>query len=64
MAKLTRAFMRDFQQPGNVVDVGRAIVRARDQRMQWAEVAPLFDCLLTLQQPDAEAGPGDFVVIK
>lgn len=59
-ADTRNAFMLGFQQPGNVVEIGRAIVRARNQRMQWVEVAPLFDCVLTLQRPDAEAGPGDF----
>jgi hypothetical protein len=59
-ADTRRAFMRDFQQPGNVVEVGRALVQARDQRMPWGAVRPLLDCLLTLQQPDAAAGPGDF----
>lgn len=54
------AFMRSFQQPGNVVEAGRALVRAREQHMSWAAVQPLFDCLLTLQRPDSEAGPGDF----
>lgn len=52
------SFMRDFQQPGNVVDVGRALVRARVQRLSWEVVRPMFDCLLTLERPDTPAGPG------
>lgn len=55
------AFMRDLQQTGHVVQVGRGLVKARRLRIDWAHVAPLFDCLFTLQDPAAEAGPGDFV---
>lgn len=54
------AFMRDFQQPGNVVDVGRALVRARNQRLSWVEIEPLLDCVFTLQNPAVAAGPGEF----
>lgn len=53
------AFSASFQQPGNVVDVGRALVRARQRGMHWDEIRPLFDCVLTLANPDALAGPGD-----
>mgnify|MGYP006932272063 FL=1 len=53
------AFMADFQQPGNVVDVGRALVRARSQRLSWETMRPMFDCLLTLENPTALAGPGE-----
>lgn len=55
------AFMRDLQQPGHVVQVGKGLVEARRQRMDWASIAPLFDCLFTLQNPSARAGPGEFV---
>lgn len=55
------AFMRRFQEAGNVVDVGRVLVRARGEKMAWESVAPFFDCIFTLQRPDARAGPGDFV---
>lgn len=53
------AFMADFQQPGNVVDVGRALVRARSQRLSWETMRPMFDCLLTLERPAMAAGPGE-----
>lgn len=59
-----RAFMRQLQEKGNVVDVGRALVEARDQKMAWDVVRPMFDCLFSLQRPDAPAGPGDFVTQK
>ena len=55
------SFMRSFQNEGNVVDVGRVLVRARNQKVTWEEAAPFFDCLFALQNPDAPAGPGDFV---
>jgi hypothetical protein len=53
------AFMVAFQQPGNVVDVGRTLVRARQAGMTWSEVKPLFDCVMSLSNPDAPAGPGE-----
>ena len=59
-ADTRQAFMRAHQQPGNVVDAGRALERAREQRMSWAAVQPLVDCLLALERPDAIAGPGEF----
>lgn len=59
-ADTRQAFIRDFQQPGNIVDAGRALVRARSQRLSWDAVQPLLDCLLALQRPDAIAGPGEF----
>lgn len=59
-ADTRQAFMRDFQQSGNVVDFGRALLQARDQRLPWETVEPMFDCLLMLQRPEAPAGPGDF----
>lgn len=55
------AFMRGFQNEGNVVDVGRVLVMARDQKVPWESMVPFFDCLFILQSPDAPAGPGDFV---
>lgn len=54
------AFMRQIQQDGDVVDIGRAIVDAREAGLDWSAVQPLFDCMFTLQNPDAPAGPGDF----
>lgn len=54
------AFVRHFQQEGDVVEVGRALVAARREKLDWTMVQPLFDCLFTLQQPDAPAGPGEF----
>lgn len=55
------SFMRTFQSDGNVVDVGRVLVKARSQDIPWDEMAPFFDCVLTLRKPQAPAGPGDFV---
>jgi hypothetical protein len=55
------AFVRRMQEPGDVVEMGRALVQARDRKLPWSEVEPVFDCLLTLQRPEAPAGPGDFV---
>ncbi len=55
------AFMRGFQGEGNVIDVGRVLVRARRDRLAWSVVEPFFDCIFTLQRPEAPAGPGDFV---
>jgi hypothetical protein len=55
------AFVRRAQEPGDVVEVGRALVNARDKKLSWPEVQPLFDCVMTLQRPQAPAGPGDFV---
>lgn len=56
------SFMRTFQQEGNVVDVGRVLVKLRDQKVPWVEAGAFFDCLFALQNPDAPAGPGDFVL--
>lgn len=58
------AFMRQLQEKGNVVDIGRALVEARDQKMTWEAIRPMFDCLLLLQNPGVLAGPGDFVTKK
>lgn len=55
------SFMRSYQVEGNVVDVGRLLVRARDQKVPWEEISGFFDCIFTLQRPEASAGPGDFV---
>lgn len=55
------AFMRRFQDAGDVVEVGRLLVKARAQNASWEDVAPFFDCVFTLQRPNAPAGPGDFV---
>lgn len=55
------AFMRRFQDAGDVVEVGRLLVKARAQDASWEDVAPFFDCVFTLQRPNAPAGPGDFV---
>jgi hypothetical protein len=54
------AFVVRLQEPGDVVEVGRALVQARKRRLPWAEMQPFFDCVLTLQRPDARSGPGDF----
>lgn len=54
------AFMRRFQEPGNVVEVGRGLVDARNAGMKWEEVSPLFSCVVAIQRSDAPAGPGDF----
>lgn len=55
------AFMRSFQEEGNVVDVGRLLVRARAQNLAWDAVRPYFECIFTLQRPSAPATAGDFV---
>lgn len=54
------AFMRRFQNDGNVVDAGRVLVKARERKLPWETVQPFFDCLFSLQRPNAPAGPGDF----
>lgn len=53
------SLIRQVQQPGDAVEFGKALVEARDQNLDWPAVRPLFDCLLTLRRPDAEAGPGE-----
>lgn len=53
------AFMRRVQEPGDVVDVGRALLAARDRKLLWTDVQPLFECVLALQREDAPAIPGD-----
>lgn len=55
------AFMRRFQEEGNVVEVGRLLVRARRQELPWDTVKPYFECIFTLERPDAPATAGDFV---
>jgi hypothetical protein len=54
------AFMRRFQDDGNVVDGGRVLVKARARKLPWESVQPFFDCLFSLQRQDAPASPGDF----
>ena len=58
------AFMRGFQEEGNVVDVARLLVRARAQKLEWEAVAPYFDCIFTLPRPEAPATAGDFVTSR
>ncbi|WP_152670050.1 hypothetical protein [Lysobacter capsici] len=53
------AFARYLSDPGNSVDIGRALVKARDRKLAWNEVQPFFDCVFTLQRSDAPASPGD-----
>lgn len=54
------AFMRRFQERGNVVQFGAVLVDARDRRMKWEEVRPMLECAFTLIDPEALSGPGDF----
>lgn len=54
------SFMRQFQEKGNVVDVGRALVEARAQGLTWEAVRPLVDCAMAVHDPSAQSGPGDF----
>lgn len=54
------SFMRQFQDVGNVVDVGRALIKARHQNLPWSNVSSFFDCILTLSDPNAVSGPGDY----
>ncbi|WP_374012993.1 hypothetical protein [Pseudoxanthomonas koreensis] len=56
-----KAFMRRFQEAGNVVEVSKPLVRARTQALEWHAVEPYFDCLFTLQRPEAPATAGDFL---
>ena len=58
------AFMRQLQQDGDVVEVGRALLDARERKLDWPTVQPLLECLFVLRQPDAPAGPGDFVAAR
>ena len=53
------AFRRGFEQPGNVVFVGRALIRARDQNLPWEEMRGFFECIFHLQNPDSKASSGD-----
>jgi len=53
------AFARYLNNPGNAVDIGRALVDARQRKLPWSEMQPFFDCVFTLQRPGAPAGPGD-----
>lgn len=53
------AFLLRVQEPGDVVEVGRALLAARDRKLPWNEVLPLLDCALALHREDAPAIPGD-----
>lgn len=55
------SFMRHLQEQGDVVELGRALVEAREAKMDWPTVQPMFDCMFTLLKPAAPAGPGEFV---
>lgn len=54
------SFMRHLQEQGDVVELGRALVEAREARMDWPTIQPMFDCMFTLLKPESPAGPGDF----
>lgn len=54
------AFITHFQQEGDAVDLGRAVLKARQARLTWEQVEPLFDCMFTLRNAETPAGPGDF----
>lgn len=58
------SFMKHLQEQGDVVELGRALVEAREAKMDWPTVQPMFDCMFTLLKPDAPAGPGEFVATK
>ena len=52
--------MRQFQEQGNVVQAGRGLLEAREAKMSWQEVEPLFACLVAVQRTDALSGPGEY----
>lgn len=54
------AFLSHFQQEGDIVDLGRVLLKARQARLAWSEVQPLFECMFVLRNPETPAGPGDF----
>lgn len=55
------SFLVRYNEPGDVVEVGRAVLHAYRKRLPWDEVQPFFDCIFQLRNPGAPAGPGDFV---
>jgi hypothetical protein len=56
------AFSRRFQEPGNVVQIGAALVEARDKNMDWNTIKPFFECVFELTNPDALSGSGNYVL--
>ncbi len=57
------SFMRQFQQAGHVVQVGRGLIEARAARLSWEAMSPLFECLFTVADPNAGASPGDYAKV-
>ena len=54
------SFMVSFQDKGNIVELGRGLVRARELRLDWEQVRPYLDCTMRLRDSSALSGPGDF----
>jgi hypothetical protein len=54
--------LHTLQTAPSVVDVSRDFVTLWNEKASWEVVSKFFDCVFDLQNPDAEAGPGRFVV--
>lgn len=52
--------IQTMQDSPTVVDVSRAFITLWKENAPWAEAEKYFDCVFTLQDPAATAGPGAF----
>jgi hypothetical protein len=48
------------QSAPSAVDASRVFVEAWKARESWAKIEPYFDCVFTLNDPGAQAGPGPY----
>lgn len=56
------AFITGLQQSGDVVELGRPLLRARQRGASWDEVRSYIECALAIVDPSAPAGPGNFAL--
>lgn len=48
-------------EPPTVIDVGRMVKSYYDAKRPWSELKDYLDCVFLLENPNAPAGPGEFV---
>lgn len=52
------AFLEVIQEEGDVIEIGRELLRARDDGATWADVKPLVECVFDLSSSARAASPG------
>lgn len=54
--------LQTLQTSPTVIDVSRAFIDLWKVKASWDQASKLFDCVIEIQNPDALAGPGRYVV--